>query len=110
MNAVTAFLYATAVAYFVAAIMDHRSTKNMDKNLERVIFAAAGTVIYVAIQFNHPYFWAILGILNSWGSYMSYVGYVKWNVQWQDEVSGNAQMFMTGWDLTMALCCITKIM
>jgi len=110
---ILAFLTASGVAYYFCLVLPNPVTKNnIKRSTERLLMFVAGTLLLshvtlFVLGIKMMWSWLVLGIAYSFASGLSYLGYVKWNVLWQEEVDNVAQMFMFAWDLGIALSILT---
>ncbi len=119
MKFIPAFLLASSVAYYCFILLPKPVMKNIENRwVERFIMFVLGTVMlcFVALSKLVIYntwwtvcLWGGLGILYVFAAVLSYLGYSQWNVLWQDELSGTAQMAMWLWDLAIAICAFMKL-
>ncbi len=118
MKFIPAFLLASSMAYYCCALLPQPVMKNIEnRRTERLIMLLFGTIILCFVALSQfaistwytPYLWMGLGIFYVLASMMSYLGYNKWNVLWQDEPSNAAQMVMWAWDFTIAICAFMMV-
>ena len=105
MDVVDAFLVVTALTFFTGAVYP-KSVTFFSKPVERLGFLAQGTVLTAALLVNNPIFWVVLGA--AWTPFigLDYVGAIKYRVLGGE--SKAAQVFMTAWDLLIAVACLVK--
>lgn len=101
MNIVDAFLTVTALSFFFGAVYP-KSVTFFSKPVEKLGFLAQGTVLASALFVNNYWFWLILGV--SWTPFigLDFVEAIKYRV------TKEAQVFMTVWDLLIAVSCLLK--
>lgn len=118
MKFIPAFFLATSLAYYFCALLPQRVMKNIEnRRTERLVMLVLGTIILVFAALSHyaistwytPYLWMGLGVFYVLGSMTSYLGYSKWNVLWQDELSDTAQIAMSLWNFTIAICAFIMV-
>jgi len=88
-----------------------------DRKIERIAMILFGTIILCFVVLYRlatfawwtVFLWWGLGVFYVLAAMMSYLGYSKWNVLWQEELSDAAQMAMWLWDLTIALCAFMML-
>jgi len=105
MNIVNAFLAVTAITFFFGTVYP-KSVTFFSKPVERLVFLIQGIALIAALFFNNGWFWLLLG--GVWTSFvgLDYVGAIRYRVFGKESVT--AQMFMTAWDLLIAVACLVK--
>ncbi len=118
MKFIPAFLLASSVAYYCFILLPKPVMKNIDRRIERLIMFVLGTTILCFVALSKfaintwwtTCLWAGLGIFYVFAAVLSYLGYSKWNVLWQEEKSNDiAQIAMWLWDLAIAICAFMKL-
>jgi hypothetical protein len=109
-NYVDSFLYATALAYLAALLLPRRALRNVPMWAERLGFLLCGLLLLANLTFGMGVLWAAMCALWILFAEMSYLGYAQWNVLWRKDASDAAQMFMSAWDLAVAICCMVRFL
>jgi hypothetical protein len=109
MHPVDAFLLCSALAYFCSLPLPKPCTRNVRPVwLERLGMLLCGTIIILNLVLNNPWVWLLMGLLWTFLSIASFLGYVLWNVLWEEAPSSAAQAAMWLWDLLIAVSCLVK--
>ena len=109
MEFIDAFLLASSLAYFWAALLPNSAT-GRSKAVEIVGFTIAGSAILLnTLYFDNSAVWILLGAIYVLACLLSYLGYMKWWVLWSADVCEAAQMCMWAWDLAIAVCCFMRV-
>lgn len=110
MDLSNAFLLMTAISYYVFALVPHKTTKMaLPKIIEASLMLLMGTLLLANLWLNLWWLWLAYGALWSVAACLSYLGYVRWKVQWRIDASDEAQMTMFLWDLLIAVACLSKL-
>lgn len=110
MNSVSAFLLASGMAYIGSLALPKSTTNLRNVFLEKIGLGIAGGVILINLfLLNSWIVWMALGACYVLACILSYFGYVRWAVQWRWDMSDLAQMIMAVWDLSIAVCCLSKV-
>ena len=106
MNIFDAFLSVTALTFFTGAVYP-KSVTFFSRSVEKLAFLAQGAVLTAALLINNTIFWAMLGV--AWTPFigLDYVGTIKYRVLGGESMA--AQVFMTAWDLLIAVACMVKV-
>lgn len=113
MQIIDAFLLATIISYFFGAVIPKQTVKNMPLWLEKIFLAVSGLILALNLYFfQNSYAWLVMGGFWTCAAGASYLGITKWNVDYQDHVTGlsaTAQVTMWFWDLMIAISCFLKV-
>jgi hypothetical protein len=104
MNFVDSFILVTAFSYFGAALLPFQFEKKADPFLQRVFYLAMFGVLFALIVLDVQVWivWSILGAGYSILAVYCYGGGQDWG-------STGHNLLMTGWDLALAVCLLSKI-
>lgn len=109
MELIDAFLFATAVAYYLCILLRKPVLKDgINIYVEKLLMFLYGTVLLGNLLFNIGWIWFLMGLFWVLGAGLSYLGYARWNVLWREDVSDEAQMVMFAWNLLIAITCFIK--
>jgi len=95
MDLVTAFLLVTLMAYIPAALLARKTSKTVN-------YLLVAAVIGAALWLNNAFVWAVLSAVYTCLAVGSFLGEQDWG-------SVEQNLFMTFWDLLVALCCLLKV-
>lgn len=109
MNFIDAFLWATALSYYVYAALGG-TVKGWKPLLCALSNFLCGTMLALNMVLNNSTVWVAFGLVWAAASAASYFGLVKWNVKWYmpNGVSESTQNFMAFWDIIISVCCLMK--
>lgn len=109
MNYIDAFLWFTALTYFIAVPFPIKFQENWGFITQKLAWAIMGTVWVLCLTGNISYTilnlqiqWLILTIIYVTAALMSYKGVQNWG-------STEHNLYMAGWDSLLAIICLTKI-
>lgn len=105
MNFVDSFILATAFSYLVALVLPIQFEKKMPLRTQKVIYAFLFTLLILGLAFPGPnisLLWGLLGLLYSFMAVYCFGGGQDWG-------SNGHNLFMTTWDLTLAVCFFMKV-
>lgn len=109
MNLVAAFLMVTAWCYVFGAFWPRRMT-NLPRLVEKGGFIASAVVIGVNLALNVPVLWYAMGVVWSMFAGLDYIGYIQYSIYGEGKGPTNEhQVFMTGWDMAIAVSCFLKV-
>jgi len=97
-----AFMEMTVASYYFATVMPYRFT-NKPLVVEKLMFAGLGILIQLALLLDNVWLWALIGLVWTVATGMSFAGLTKWNVRGVIGVCQSAQMFMAGWNMLIAV-------
>ena len=109
MNIIDAFLWVTALTFFLAVPLPKKFQRNWGFILQKLAWLIIGAIWVLCLTgtlsytlFNLQIQWLILSVIYVAASLMSYTGIQEWG-------SNAHNLFMCAWDLLLAIVCLTKI-
>lgn len=109
MTPLNAFLAASALSYFVAAVMPLQLIKEMPRVYEKLEMLVSGLTLAAALYLDLCLLWLLVAVVWTVFAGLSFTGYVQWNMQWKEEPSDAAQMSMFAWNLLIAICALMNL-
>jgi len=103
MDFVDAFLWVTAISYFICVFLPQKPIENLGE-AQRLLSALLGAVLTLNLLFNIDVAWIAMTGLWTAASLLSYLDYVQWG-----KPSRIRQMYMAAWDLLISVCCLVKL-
>lgn len=116
MNAIDAFMKATAWAYFgcvFLTILGRPPLAFIRADLQGVIYALFFiTFRFASLDAFPQYIYAVLGVVYGFAAIGSFIGFPQvWMAYWTGAPEGGSaagQIGMAAWDLALAICCFMK--
>jgi hypothetical protein len=102
MNLIDAFILMTAISYLAAAILPYHLDKNNSYILQKIAYFTLCIIYIIALYLDNPYVWLILGSIYPFIALYCYAGGQDWG-------STGHNLFMTAWDLALAVCLLSKV-